>query len=115
MCMLTNQDSCRVFVCVFVCVCVLLVGGVFQHISSHVVLHVILQIRTQRALNDYSKPLYPLYKDKLTRLKYIGGVTADRLRDVQVHIPGVPFTSVETGMNLDGIECGMWGVGCGVH
>lgn len=58
--------------------------------------HSLRQIKTQRALNDFSKPSYPHHKDRLTRLKYIGGVTADRLRDIQTHMPGVPFSSIET-------------------
>lgn len=53
-------------------------------------------IKTQRALNDFSKPQYPHFKDRLTRLKFIGGVTADRLRDIQTHMPGIPFTAIET-------------------
>ncbi|KAJ9528351.1 hypothetical protein QJQ45_014324 [Haematococcus lacustris] len=72
-------------------------------------------VKTQRALNDYRKsewvlanaksqhgmraPLnkYPHYKDELTRLKYIGSITAQRLRDVQAHLDcNVPFTCIET-------------------
>ncbi|KAJ9528119.1 hypothetical protein QJQ45_005746 [Haematococcus lacustris] len=74
-----------------------------------------VQVKTQRALNDYRKsewvlanaksqhgmraPLnkYPHYKDELTRLKYIGSITAQRLRDVQAHLDcNVPFTCIET-------------------
>ena len=40
---------------------------------------------------------YPHYKDELTKLKFIGSITAQRLRDVQAHIANVPFTVVETG------------------
>ncbi|GFH24025.1 uncharacterized protein HaLaN_21738 [Haematococcus lacustris] len=40
---------------------------------------------------------YPHYKDELTRLKYIGSITAQRLRDVQAHLDcNVPFTCIET-------------------
>ncbi|KAL6762293.1 hypothetical protein V8C86DRAFT_2519634 [Haematococcus lacustris] len=54
-------------------------------------------VKTQRALNDYRKSEYPHYKDELTRLKYIGSITAQRLRDVQAHLDcNVPFTCIET-------------------
>lgn len=56
------------------------------------------QVKTQRALNDYRKSEYPHYKDELTKLKFIGSITAQRLRDIQAHIAAdVPFTSIETG------------------
>ena len=55
-------------------------------------------MKTQRALNDYRKSEYPHYKDELTKLKYIGSITAQRLREIQAHLgPDVPFSSIETG------------------
>jgi hypothetical protein len=42
------------------------------------------QVKTQRALNDYRKSAYPHYKDELTRLRFIGAITATRLK---VHWP----------------------------
>ena len=43
-------------------------------------------------------PRYPHYKDELTKLKFIGSITAQRLRDIQAHINAdVPFTSIDTG------------------
>lgn len=54
-------------------------------------------VKTQRALNDYRKSEYPHYKDELTKLKYIGSITSQRLREIQTHLgPDVPFTCVET-------------------
>ncbi len=56
------------------------------------------QVKTQRALNDYRKSEYPHYKDELTKLKFIGTITAQRLREIQNHLGyDVPFTSIETG------------------
>ncbi|GFR43768.1 hypothetical protein Agub_g4882 [Astrephomene gubernaculifera] len=52
-------------------------------------------VKTQRALNDYRKSDYPHYKDELTKLKHIGSITAQRLRDISTHLES-PFTSVET-------------------
>jgi len=37
-------------------------------------------VKTQRALNDYRKSAYPHYKDELTRLRFIGAITATRLK-----------------------------------
>ncbi|KAG1681310.1 hypothetical protein FOA52_007356 [Chlamydomonas sp. UWO 241] len=53
-------------------------------------------IKTQRALNDYRKAEYPHFRDELTKLKFIGSVTAQRLRDIQAHMPGVPFESIDS-------------------
>jgi hypothetical protein len=56
------------------------------------------QVKTQRALNDYRKSEWPHYRDELTKLKFIGSITAQRLRDIQGHLGcDVPFTSIETG------------------
>lgn len=55
------------------------------------------QVKTQRALNDYRKSEYPHYKDELTKLKFIGSITATRLREIQAHLGDVPFICVETG------------------
>ncbi|KAG1679301.1 hypothetical protein FOA52_009331 [Chlamydomonas sp. UWO 241] len=53
-------------------------------------------VKTQRALNDYRKSEYPHYRDELTKLKFIGSITATRLRDIQAHVSDVPFTAIET-------------------
>ena len=55
------------------------------------------QVKTQRALNDYRKSEYPHFRDELTKLKFIGSITAQRLRDIQTHMPESPFASIETG------------------
>lgn len=52
-------------------------------------------VKTQRALNDYRKADYPHYNDELTKLKHIGSITAQRLRDIQMHLD-CPYASVET-------------------
>lgn len=67
-----------------------------------------MQVKTQRALNDYRKCEYPHYKDELTKLKYIGTITAQRLRDIQAHLGDVPFQSIETG-EAGGGGCREWG------
>ena len=55
------------------------------------------QVKTQRALNDYRKSDYPHYRDELTRLRYIGTITATRLKDVKHWVArDVPMHSVET-------------------
>ena len=53
-------------------------------------------VKTQRAMNDYSKNEFPNYRDELTKLKFIGTITAQRLKDVQSYVQDVPFTSIET-------------------
>eukprot|EP00798_Chlamydomonas_sp_ICE-L_P031496 gene31496-6684_t len=53
-------------------------------------------VKTQRALNDYRKSEWPHYKDELTKLKYIGSITAQRLRDIQTFLGDVPFHCIET-------------------
>jgi hypothetical protein len=53
-------------------------------------------VKTQRALNDYRKSEWPHYKDELTKLKHIGSITAQRLREIQSHLD-CPYTCVETG------------------
>lgn len=55
------------------------------------------QVKTQRALNDYRKSDYPHFKDELTKLKHIGSITAQRLREIQSHLPDCPYSSIETG------------------
>ncbi|PNW75496.1 hypothetical protein CHLRE_12g529050v5 [Chlamydomonas reinhardtii] len=52
-------------------------------------------VKTQRALNDYRKSEYPHYKDELTKLKHIGSITAQRLREIQSHLD-CPYSSIET-------------------
>ena len=54
------------------------------------------QVKTQRALNDYRKCDYPHANDDVTKLKHIGSITAQRLRDIQQHLD-VPFTCIDTG------------------
>ncbi len=54
------------------------------------------QVKTQRALNDYRKSEYPHFKDELTKLKYIGSITAQRLREIHQHLD-CPYSSIETG------------------
>jgi hypothetical protein len=40
-------------------------------------------------------------QDELTKLKFIGSITAQRLRDIQAHLGyDVPFTSIETGNDV---------------
>ena len=53
-------------------------------------------IKTQRAMNDYSKNEFPNFRDELTKLKFIGTITAQRLKDIQSYVQDVPFTSIET-------------------
>mmetsp|Transcript_40431 Transcript_40431/g.89814 ORF Transcript_40431/g.89814 Transcript_40431/m.89814 type:complete len:922 (-) Transcript_40431:1054-3819(-) len=54
-------------------------------------------VKTQRALNDYRKSEYPHFKDELTKLKFIGSITAQRLREIQNHLGyDVPFNCIET-------------------
>ncbi|KAG2498858.1 hypothetical protein HYH03_003050 [Edaphochlamys debaryana] len=52
-------------------------------------------VKTQRALNDYRKSEYPHYKDELTKLKHIGSITAQRLREIQQHLD-CPYSTIET-------------------
>ncbi|GLC37795.1 hypothetical protein PLESTB_001477500 [Pleodorina starrii] len=52
-------------------------------------------VKTQRALNDYRKSEYPHFKDELTKLKFIGSITAQRLREIHQHLD-CPYTSIET-------------------
>ncbi|PNG99636.1 hypothetical protein TSOC_014581, partial [Tetrabaena socialis] len=52
-------------------------------------------VKTQRALNDYRKSEYPHYRDELTKLKHIGSITAQRLREIQQHLD-CPYTTIET-------------------
>ncbi|KAG1679168.1 hypothetical protein FOA52_000524 [Chlamydomonas sp. UWO 241] len=53
-------------------------------------------VKTQRALNDYHKPAYLHYKEKVTKLRYIGTTIQGRLHNVQTHLQGVPFESIDT-------------------
>jgi hypothetical protein len=55
------------------------------------------QVKTQRAMNDYRKSEYPHYRDELTKLKHLGTITAQRLKDLKAHVPEAPFSCVETG------------------
>ncbi|KXZ52828.1 hypothetical protein GPECTOR_8g211 [Gonium pectorale] len=52
-------------------------------------------VKTQRALNDYRKSEYPHFKDELTKLKHIGSITAQRLREIQQHLD-CPYSSIES-------------------
>ncbi|GIL46734.1 hypothetical protein Vafri_3654 [Volvox africanus] len=52
-------------------------------------------VKTQRALNDYRKSEYPHFKDELTKLKFIGSITAQRLREIHQHLD-CPYSSIET-------------------
>jgi hypothetical protein len=66
--------------------------------SVIVITHTTPQVKTQRAISDYRKCDYPHYKDELTKLKYVGNITSQRLRDIQAHLgPDVPFNSITTG------------------
>lgn len=59
------------------------------------------QVKTQRALNDYRKSAFPHYKDEITRLRYIGVVSANRLKDARAHLgPDVPISCVDTVEDL---------------
>lgn len=59
------------------------------------------QVKTQRALNDYRKSAYPHYKDEITRLRFIGVVSANRLKDARAHLgQDVPVACVETVQDL---------------
>lgn len=59
------------------------------------------QVKTQRALNDYRKSAYPHYKDELTRLRYIGAITATRLKDARAWLgKDVPLECVDTVQKL---------------
>jgi hypothetical protein len=59
------------------------------------------QVKTQRALNDYRKSAYPHYKDELTRLRYIGAITAARLKDVRAWLgKDVPLECVDSVQSL---------------
>ncbi|KAG1659380.1 hypothetical protein FOA52_007843 [Chlamydomonas sp. UWO 241] len=53
-------------------------------------------IKTQRTLNDSRKPEYPHHHDDITKLKFIGDKSVERLRCIQAHMPDVPFQSVKT-------------------
>uniref|UniRef100_A0A7R9V475 Uncharacterized protein n=1 Tax=Chlamydomonas euryale TaxID=1486919 RepID=A0A7R9V475_9CHLO len=53
-------------------------------------------VKSQRAMNDYNKPEFPHYKDKVTKLKFIGSVTAERLKDIRSHMPDAPFSTIDT-------------------
>jgi hypothetical protein len=60
-----------------------------------------LQVKTQRALNDYRKSAYPHYKDELTRLRYIGAITAARLKDARAWLgKDVPLECVDSVQSL---------------
>lgn len=44
-------------------------------------------------------------QDELTKLKFIGSITAQRLRNIQAHLGyDVPFTSIETGNVRDKVR-----------
>ncbi|MEW5306145.1 MAG: hypothetical protein WDW36_008633 [Sanguina aurantia] len=56
-----------------------------------------LIVKTQRALNDYRKSEFPHHLDELTKLKFVGSITAQRLRDIHALLgANVPFGCVET-------------------
>lgn len=58
-------------------------------------------MKTQRALNDYRKSAFPHYKDEITRLRYIGVVSANRLKDARAHLgQDVPVECVDTVQDL---------------
>jgi hypothetical protein len=58
-------------------------------------------VKTQRALNDYRKSAFPHYKDEITRLRYIGVVSANRLKDARAHLgQDVPVECVDTVQDL---------------
>lgn len=60
-----------------------------------------LQVKTQRALNDYRKSAFPHYKDEITRLRFIGVVSANRLKDARAHLgQDVPVECVDTVQDL---------------
>jgi hypothetical protein len=59
------------------------------------------QVKTQRALNDYRKSAFPHYKDEITRLRFIGVVSANRLKDARAHLgQDVPVMCVDTVQDL---------------
>jgi hypothetical protein len=59
------------------------------------------QVKTQRALNDYRKSAYPHCKDELTRLRYIGAITAARLKDARAWLgKDVPLECVDSVQSL---------------
>jgi hypothetical protein len=59
------------------------------------------QVKTQRALNDYRKSAFPHYKDEISRLRYIGVVSANRLKDARAHLGAdVPIGCVDTVEDL---------------
>ena len=65
------------------------------------VVHTIVQVKTQRALNDYRKSAYPHYRDELTRLRYIGAITATRLKDARAWLgKDVPEACVDSVQSL---------------
>eukprot|EP00882_Tetradesmus_deserticola_P013258 GHRQ01014062.1.p1 GENE.GHRQ01014062.1~~GHRQ01014062.1.p1 ORF type:complete len:404 (+),score=192.97 GHRQ01014062.1:311-1522(+) len=58
-------------------------------------------VKTQRALNDYRKSAYPHYRDELTRLRYIGAITATRLKDARAWLGrDVPLECVDSVQSL---------------
>ncbi|WIA09270.1 hypothetical protein OEZ85_008678 [Tetradesmus obliquus] len=58
-------------------------------------------VKTQRALNDYRKSAYPHYRDELTRLRYIGAITAARLKDARAWLGrDVPLECVDSVQSL---------------
>ncbi|KAF6262534.1 hypothetical protein COO60DRAFT_1624938 [Scenedesmus sp. NREL 46B-D3] len=60
-----------------------------------------LSVKTQRALNDYRKSAYPHYRDELTRLRYIGAITAARLKDARAWLGrDVPVECVDSVQSL---------------
>lgn len=62
---------------------------------------VAIQVKTQRALNDYRKSAFPHYKDELTRLRYIGAITANRLKDARAWLgKDVPIECVDNVQSL---------------
>lgn len=75
------------------------------------------QVKTQRALNDYRKSAFPHYKDEITRLRYIGVVSANRLKDARAHLgPDVPISCVDTVEDLKKLleyaDTNRWGCCC---
>jgi hypothetical protein len=52
-------------------------------------------------MNDYCKSAFPHYKDEITRLRYVGIVSANRLKDARAHLGNdIPVKRVETVQDL---------------
>jgi hypothetical protein len=52
-------------------------------------------------MNDFRKSAFPHYRDEITRVRFIGSVSAARLRDARHHLGAdVPVASVDTVEDL---------------